>query len=96
MILRSGAMGEFVFTPPGLDEWLLGEAGFVEVRVEDRTENPARVASEWHAARARHAAELDRVEGAEQNAATQRFLWCVAALARERRLSRFAYVAHRS
>jgi SAM-dependent methyltransferase len=35
MILRSGAMGEFVFTPPGLDEQLLGEAGFVDVRVED-------------------------------------------------------------
>jgi SAM-dependent methyltransferase len=95
MIVRSGAMGEFVFTPPGLDERLLLEAGFRDVRVEDTSENPARVASAWHAARERRAAQLDEVEGAEQNASTQRFLAAVAALARERRLSRFAYVAQR-
>ena len=95
MILRSGAMGEFVFTPVGLDEQMIREAGFVDVRVEDMSENPARVASAWHAARERRAAELDRVEGTEQNAATQRFLSAVATLARERRLSRLAYLARR-
>jgi SAM-dependent methyltransferase len=92
LILRSGAMGEFVFTPPGLDERLTREAGFDDVRVEDVTESGARVAAAWHAARERHSAELDEIEGAEANAATQRFLWTVATLARERRLSRFAYV----
>lgn len=95
MIVRSGAMGEFVFTPPGLDERLIREVGFEDVRVEDVSENPARVASAWHAARERRAAELDEVEGAEQNASTQRFLSTVAMLARERRLSRFAYMARR-
>jgi SAM-dependent methyltransferase len=95
MIVRSGAMGEFVFTPPGLDERLIREAGFAEIRVEDVSENPARVAAAWHAARQRRAAELDAVEGAEQNASTQRFLSTVATLARERRLSRFAYIARR-
>ena len=93
MLLRSGAMGEFVFTPPGLDERLLREAGFADIRAEDLSESPALVASAWHAARERRAAELDRVEGAEQNAATQRLLATVAGLARERRLSRFAYLA---
>ena len=95
LIVRSGAMGEFVFTPPGLDEQLLREAGFDDVRVEDRTENAARVAAAWHAARAARAEELDRVEGAQQNAATQRFLETVSLLARERRLSRPAFVARR-
>ncbi len=95
LILRSGAMGEFVFTPPGVDERLTREAGFDDVRVEDVTESGAGVAAAWHAARERHSAELDEIEGAEANAATQRFLWTVATLARERRLSRFAYVARR-
>jgi len=49
-------------------------AGFADVRVEDASENPARVASARHAARERRAAEPDQVEGAEQNASTQRSL----------------------
>jgi SAM-dependent methyltransferase len=96
LIVRSGGMGAFVFTPPGLDERLIREAGFAAVRVEDVSENPARVASAWHTARERRATELNQVEGAEQNASTQRFLATVATLARERRLSRYAYIARRS
>jgi SAM-dependent methyltransferase len=95
MIVRSGGMGAFVFTPPGLDERLVRDAGFVDIRVEDLSYNPARVASAWHAARERRATELDQVEGAGQNASTQRFLSTVATLARERRLSRYAYTARR-
>lgn len=95
MIGRSGAMGEFVFTPPGLDGRLIREAGFADVREEDVSENPARVARAWHAAREQRAAELDQIEGAEQNASTQQRLAIVATLARERRLSRYAYVARR-
>ena len=96
MIVRSGGMGAFVFTPPGLDERLIREAGFVHIRVEDISENPARVAAAWYTARERRTTELDRVEGAERNASTQRFLSTVAILARERRLSRLAYIARRS
>ena len=94
-LVRSAGMGEFVFTPKGLDERLLREAGFADVRVEDVSENPALVGAAWVAARAQHAAELDEIEGAEQNASMQEFLATVAGLARERRLSRFAYLAHR-
>jgi len=78
MVIRSGGMGEFVFTPPGIDEQLIREAGFDDVRVEDVTENPTRVAMAWHTARAQHAAELDELEGAEQNAVMQEFLATVA------------------
>jgi hypothetical protein len=88
-------MGEFVFTAPGSDEQLLDEAGFVEIRIEDVSDNPARVAAAWHAARQRRAAELDPLEGVEENESMQRFLATVALLARERRLSRFAYLARR-
>jgi hypothetical protein len=96
VIVRSGGMGAFVFTPPGLDEGLIRDAGFADIRVRDVSENPARVASAWHAARERRAAELNQVEGAEQNASTQRFLASVATLARERRLTRYAYSARRT
>lgn len=95
MIVRSGSMGEFVFTPPGIVEQLLRGAGFEEVRVEDATQNMDEVAARWRSARAAHADELDSLEGAEENAAFQHFLETVSMLARERRLSRFAYVARK-
>jgi SAM-dependent methyltransferase len=95
MVARSGSMGEFVFTAPGLDERLLTAAGFKEIRVEDVTPNMATVAGAWRRARARHAAELDRLEGAEANARTQEFLGVVERLASERRLSRLAYLARK-
>lgn len=96
MITRSGSMGEFVFTPPGVVEKLLDEAGFVEVRVEDCTQNMDEVAARWHAVRERYRAELDEHEGPDANASFQHFLRVVSTLAHERRLSRPAYVAHRS
>jgi SAM-dependent methyltransferase len=93
MIARSGSMGEFVFTPPGIDEQLLRTAGFVDIRVVDVTRNMSEVASRWRDARAFHKSELDEAEGAEENEAFQHFLDVVDTLARELRLSRLAYVA---
>lgn len=93
MIVRSGSMGGFVFTPLGVDEQLLRDAGFVDIRVEDVTANMDQVASRWRAARVAHREALDRIEGIEDNATFQHFLDVVATLARERRLLRLAYVA---
>ena len=95
MVLRSGGMGEFVFTPPGLDEELLRAAGFDEIQVEDRTPNMAAVAGSWRAARARREAQLDEREGHEAYARHQDFLEVVERLASERRLSRLAFLARR-
>ena len=95
MITRSGSMGEFVFTPSGVNERLVRDAGFVDVRSEDVTENMWEVPSRWAAARARYADDLVAAEGAEEHAAFQHFLDTVGTLARERRLSRIAVVATR-
>jgi len=95
MLTRSGSMGEFVFTAPGVDEALLDAAGFELMLVEDVTPNMATVAGAWLAARARRAAELDQLEGADTNANTQEFLGMVARLAAERRLSRLGYLARK-
>jgi hypothetical protein len=63
--------------------------------VEDVTPNMATVAAAWRGARARHAAELDQLEGADANANFQEFLGVVERLASERRLSRLAYLARK-
>ena len=93
ILVRSRGMGEFVFTAPTVDETLLTAAGFVDVRTEDVTANMANVASALRAARARHADALIEHDGADAFASFQEFLETVERLARERRLSRFAYLA---
>lgn len=95
MISRSSGIGEFVFTPPGLDERLLRQAGFDDIRAHDMTEDSARIAKAWHAAREQRKAEIDELEGPEQNASVQQFLATAETLTRERRLSRIAYLADR-
>jgi SAM-dependent methyltransferase len=95
MVLRSGGMGEFVFTAPGLDERLLRSAGFEGIQFEDRTANMAAVARAWGGARARREAQLDEREGHEAFSRHQEFLGVVERLASERRLSRLAFLARR-
>lgn len=95
MVVRSGSMGEFVFTPPGVDEALLKAAGFGDIRAEDVTPNMAAVAAAWRRARSGHVADLDQIEGAGANARFQEFLGVVERLASERRLSRVAYLARK-
>jgi SAM-dependent methyltransferase len=83
----------FLFVPPGYDEQVLRDAGFELMVVEDRTENTATVADRWHAARAARADVLRRIEGDETYDGQQTFFEVCARLARERRLSRFVYLA---
>ena len=87
------SIGYFLFVPHGEDERLLGEAGFRVLAVEDATENMAELAARWRASRARHDDELRKIEGDETFEGQQRFLEVTATLARERRLSRFVYLA---
>jgi SAM-dependent methyltransferase len=95
MLARSRSMGEFIFTSFGADEPLLRAAGFVDVSIDDATDNIAAVAAAWHEARALASLQLDELEGPEANATFQHFLHTVHLLAAERRLSRLAYTARK-
>ena len=94
MAIRA-SIGLFVFVPQGLDEALLGQAGFDVEHIEDRTQNMAENAAGWLAARSRRETDLHRIEGDDVFYGQQRFLETAAILAKERRLSRFAIVARR-
>jgi len=88
-------IGYFMFVPPGEDERRIREAGLELVRAEDVTPNVCEVAGRWLAARADREEALREMEGADSYDETQEFLAMVELLARERRLSRFVFVAER-
>jgi SAM-dependent methyltransferase len=92
---RRTLIGPFLLVPPGLNEAAIGAAGLAPLRREDRTSATAEIAARWHAVRARHAAALEREEGADWFAQRQRFLAATAELAESRRLSRFLYLAEK-
>jgi SAM-dependent methyltransferase len=87
--------GFFLFVPHGLDAAAIAAAGLILLRQEDRTATIAETASRWHAARARRAAAVERMEGTAAFEQRQRFFATTAELARSRRLSRFLYVAEK-
>ena len=87
------SIGFYLFVPPGVNEAMLREAGFVLREVRDVTANAAEVAARWKCARARHREALIAREGQANFDGLQRFLACVETLSVERRLSRFAYLA---
>ena len=93
VLLRTGALGDQVLTPLGVDERLLRAAGFEVLDVEDVTANMAEVAAARRRARAAHADQLKAVETPEQYDRYDHYLRVVELLARERRLKRLAYVA---
>jgi SAM-dependent methyltransferase len=94
-IVTRASIGYFVFLPLGEDARLLGEAGFRVIAVEDATENMAAMAHRWREARANREEALREIEGDETFEGQQRFLGVASALARERRLSRFIYLAEK-
>jgi SAM-dependent methyltransferase len=86
------AEGFYLFVPVFENERLLAAAGLDVLRIDDLTEATATIAQRRHDARARHLAQQ---ENAEQFERMQRYLSTAATLARERRLSRFMYLAER-
>jgi SAM-dependent methyltransferase len=89
------SIGFFLFTPPGVNERLLEEAGFSLLQARDVTDAVVSVSGRWRAAREKRRAQLEALEGAEAFEALQRFLSAVHTLASERRLSRFAFLAQK-
>src|SRR5262249_9340103 len=94
-IADRSAVGVYVFSAEWVNETVLAEAGFELSHREDLTENMAAMAGRWHDARARFRGELLTDEGEATFEGIQRFLAACHLLARERRLSRYAYLARR-
>jgi SAM-dependent methyltransferase len=92
LALRS-SIGLFLFTPPGVNERLIAEAGFLLLDRHDVTETAALVSGRWHDARQRHRDALLKIEGAARFMGLQAFFAAVHRLTSERRLSRFVYLA---
>ena len=87
------SIGSFLFVPTGYDERLIAECGLQLLWREDVTDNMAIIAERRHAARAARAKALCEIEGNDTFEGQQEFLAVAARLAKERRLSRFVYVA---
>jgi SAM-dependent methyltransferase len=94
-IAARSTVGFFLFVPPGENERRIREAGLDLKVAEDVTSNVVEVAGRWLAARATREAALREIEGAETYEEAQEFLGMVERLARQRRLSRFVFVAER-
>ena len=65
------------------------------VRCEDVTADIEITSGRWHASRQRHRQDPIRIEGEEQFEGLQMFFFTVHKLTRERRLSRFVFLAEK-
>lgn len=89
------SIGYFLFSPPGENERLLGEAGFTITDVKDTTANAILISERWRDARQRRAETLIGIEGSQNFEGLQRFLAMVRTLTSERRLLRILYTANK-
>jgi SAM-dependent methyltransferase len=94
-IAARSSVGIYVFSAHLVNEELISEAGFELTRREDLTANMASMAGRWRDARARFREDLVVDEGEATFEGVQRFLSACHVLAREGRLSRYAYLAKR-
>jgi SAM-dependent methyltransferase len=94
-IATRSAIGFYVFSPPGKNEFLIHSAGFRLIESRDTTHCAAQISSKWHHARENRKNELIALEGEMNFSGLQRFLTCVANLTSERRLLRFLYLAEK-
>ncbi|MGH7475568.1 MAG: class I SAM-dependent methyltransferase [Longimicrobiales bacterium] len=92
-IATRSAIGFSVFIPRGYNRDTLEEVGLRVVRAEDHTEPMIATATRLRAARAAREAALRALEGDDMYDGQQALLEIAARLGRERRLSRFAYLA---
>jgi cyclopropane fatty-acyl-phospholipid synthase-like methyltransferase len=90
------SIGFFLFVPRGYDEQVISECGLQVIVGEDATENMALLAQRRGAAREARSAALRHIEGDASFEAQQKFFTVAARIAKERRLSRFLYVAERN
>ncbi len=87
--------GYYAIGPDGYDDRLMGETGFCLVERVDLTPTFLRIAERHCTARAAHEQALRSTEGEQEFELQNRYRAIGAQLARERRLSHFAYLAHK-
>jgi SAM-dependent methyltransferase len=91
-----GSTSLYLFVPPGYNESILAQCGLQLVISENRTANMAEIAERRGAARAARSAALRKIEGDETFEKQQEFLAVTSLTAREKRLSRFVFVAEKA
>ena len=89
------SIGRYLFLPPGENERLIAQAGFELLSSVDLTAGPAGISKRWHDARAQKCDDLIQIEGERNFEGLQKFLVCVHTVSKERRLSRFMYLANK-
>jgi 2-polyprenyl-3-methyl-5-hydroxy-6-metoxy-1,4-benzoquinol methylase len=90
-----GSIGFFLFVPPDYDRTVIADCGLCLLVCEDVTANMAEMAERRGAARAARSHLLSEIEGAETYNGQQTFFAVAARIAKERRLSRFLYLAEK-
>jgi SAM-dependent methyltransferase len=94
-IATRSSIGYYLFSPPGENERILKQEGFLLVSVADTTENAALIAKRWRDARQKRKEALTAIEGEINFEGLQQFLSTVHALTSDRRLQRHVYVAEK-
>lgn len=92
-IATRSSIGYYVYSPPGENERLMGQAGFRQICATDTTEGASRIAKQWLEAREKQQSVLVQLEGTTNFEGLQAFLSCVHRLTAERRLLRYLYLA---
>jgi ubiquinone/menaquinone biosynthesis C-methylase UbiE len=85
------SIGKYYYQCLGSNEKAIKDAGLSLVEAIDTSGPASQVAKRWHDARAKYKQELNEPEGNYQG--LQKFTWTVHTLLKERRLSRYMYVA---
>ena len=91
-----GSIGFFLFVPTGYDERVIADCGLKLIVREDVTQNMADLAQRRGSARASRAKFLREIEGDDSYEHQQQFFDVAACIAKERRLSRFLFIAEKS
>jgi cyclopropane fatty-acyl-phospholipid synthase-like methyltransferase len=89
------SIGFFLFVPASYDREVIANSGLRLIEFEDVTNNMAILAQKRGDARAARAEQLRAIEGDATFEAQQQFFAVATLIARERRLSRFVYVAEK-
>jgi len=89
------SIGFFIFMPLEETRQHLADAGFRLIRCDDVTGNIELTSGRWFESREKHREALIQIEGEERFEGLQKFASTVYKLTRERRLSRFVFVAEK-